>query len=111
MDYLDQFMKHELLIQVTGADSDALKALDNIIGIRVADGSLLSSHLGKDGYLHCRQRTDGSYKITYSITATDVHNNGRKMDYIDYTEIIEHYSGAQIDILPEELTEIISAGK
>jgi hypothetical protein len=111
MDYLDQFMKHELLIQVTGADIDALNTLDNIIGIRVADGSFLSNHLGKEGYLHCRQRTDGSYKITYSITHSDVHNNGRNMDYINYTELIEHYSGVQIDILPEELTEIISAGK
>ena len=97
--YLEEFMNHQLLIDIKDATNEELYELDEIINMPYASGDRIYERIdyrGEHRYLHCRVRTDKAVGLTYSSIPVDVFHEFVGMKHISYQEFLSSFSHINI---------------
>jgi len=98
---LEEFMKHKLLIDISGATVNELKELDRIINMPYLSGDRIYEkyiNANKTMYLHHRI---GKVGLSFSKTPNDAYDNNKPMPYVHYSELLH-----EIKISPEEIESL-----
>lgn len=88
---LNQFLNHELLINIKGATREELKKLDDLINVTYISGEKIAGRPSKDDmFLHCRENSIiGIDKyLSFSLKACDAFKRNEPMPYINYYDLL-----------------------
>lgn len=109
IDYLDQFLHHELLIDIGGASQEELKELDNIIKIPLRSGQTLYGYRvdEKHLYLHCRVNLPENdpckdIGLSHSSNPVDTLNGDRVMPFFTCKDFLSACFSASISDISED---------